>query len=188
MSKIFVLLISLSFAGLGLAACGIGSSSQSVRPQGIDGNRSAANNPSLSALGVPVSKQSTFELVSIEDQAKDAVKSADTEFRVSIAEQEAAWDRAMLFFNQYVIQFKPGAESLPGSGNKLSNVSSKTDQYHYSVERYVNNFGSVFLVSCRPNRSLVGLDRSSRQLAQRNAQNLARFIKEGQLELSLLAR
>lgn len=128
--------------------------------------------------------QAQYELVTIEQQAKEAIINTPTEFRLPLREDSAAWARVELFFRQYTKSGYPGVRSLPGGGLLVSNISVADDRYAYSVEKYMAGGEMTYLIECRANQALGGVTR----YCQPNAQNLARFIKEGQLELSYLAR
>jgi len=123
-----------------------------------------------------------IEVESVEQQALGAVASTPLEFLVPLQEADEAWSRALLFFSQYT-----SAEGRPREvGPRLVEVSTEgesSDPYRYTVRRLVTPQGYSFAVKCEAN----GAERIA-GLAEQNGRNLARFIRDGTLEVSLLAR
>jgi len=132
----------------------------------------------------PIPERPPFEIEieSVEQQAFIAVTSTPLEFLVPLKDADEAWGRAKLFFSQYT-----SAEGLTRElGPRTSEVVTETettDPYRYSVLRLITPTGYRFSVKCAPNGG-----KSTTALAERNGKNLARFIREGTLEVSLLAR
>lgn len=130
----------------------------------------------------PEQPQFEVEIESVEQQAFGAVSSTPLEFLVPLKDADEAWGRAKLFFSQYT-----SAEGLTRElGPRTSEVSTEnetTDPYRYTVLRLITPNGYRFSVKCAPNGG-----KSTTELAEQNGRNLARFIREGTLEVSLLAR
>lgn len=118
------------------------------------------------------------------DQARDEILSTPTVFDVTLDDDLYSWDRARFFLENYT-----GASSGHSSavmkvvGSRLSlqsNPGLEGYQYEVSKDRGDNSF--TYHVSCL---SSPGGDVGQAAL---NAANLARFIRDGKLEVSLLQR
>lgn len=118
------------------------------------------------------------EVETVEEQANAAVDAAPTTFSVtSEAQNTLYWARASLFFKQYTDAFKVQKDFVRSSpGDKSS--------YVYEVSRVNTPEATKYTVKCAPG----GGGNTSTDVLARNAKNLARFILEGNLELSLMAR
>ncbi|MEY4667687.1 MAG: hypothetical protein RL518_386 [Pseudomonadota bacterium] len=118
-----------------------------------------------------------------EDQARDEVLAAPTEFVVPIEQDRFAWERARFFLENYgaggttpsnavvkVVGSRRGLSSAPGPSPYTYEVFKDfaTDGYRYSVR-------------------CVATDGHAGDAAL-NAGNFARFIRDGKLEVSLLVR
>lgn len=122
------------------------------------------------------------ERISPEEQLVSAVASSPTSFVLDAQDANQAWKRAQLFFRQYTSRFvfrKMGA----GEGAMLVSRDDTPDKYLYRVEKRPRERGFEFIVVCAPN-----LPSASREVASQNSKNLARFLREGTLEMSLLDR
>lgn len=135
-----------------------------------------------SALNAPESPRYTLEVETVEDQALSAVMSSSLEFTVELAAADDAWARARLFLSQYAASSAVPRAIAPRV-SVLSSADSKAEPYLYKVTRAASPNGYHFRVGCEP-RAADG----SAAKAEQNARNLARFIREGTLELSLLNR
>ncbi|WKZ56763.1 MAG: hypothetical protein QY326_08515 [Bdellovibrionota bacterium] len=136
-----------------------------------------------------------FEVVTVEEQAKAAVAEMPTEFGVPIENDTAAWSRARYFLNSYTESGVRLDEPLPGGGWRLSNYqridgSSKqpaakknSDRFEYLILKKPQGDMLLYRVLCRPGTAARTISN-----CQENARNVARFISEGNLELSLLKR
>lgn len=121
-----------------------------------------------------------IEIETVEQQARQAVAAAPLEFTVPLRESDEAWARAVIFFSQYT----SAAGRVREAGSRvlvISTESDSADPYRYSVRREITPNGYLFSVICVPNG-----DSATPELAERNGRNLARFIGEGTLEVSLL--
>jgi hypothetical protein len=118
-----------------------------------------------------------------EEQARQEVLITPTVFSVPFADDPYSWERARFFLENYV-----GGESRHASavtkvvGDRWSLASNPAvQQYSYEVSKDAGEGGFTYQVSCVAG---VGGDVGQAGL---NAGNLARFIREGKLEVSLLA-
>lgn len=117
-----------------------------------------------------------------EDLARSEVLQSPTDFDVTIEQDRYAWERTHLFLESYVeparapvrpitkvVGSRWGLASPPVQGGFVYEVWRETipDGFHYSV------------------RCLAAPEASKEQAAL-NAANLARFIRDGKLEVSLL--
>jgi len=118
-----------------------------------------------------------------EDQARDEILAAPTEFVVPIEQDRFAWERARFFLENY-----GGGAGTPsnavvkvvGSRRGLSSAPGPSP-YTYEVFKDFSGEGYRYSVRC-VTTSGDGSD------ATLNAGNFARFIREGRLEVSLLVR
>jgi len=108
---------------------------------------------------------------------------SDVDFTVELANGDDAWARALLFISQYTGEKVPNPRALGERRVIITSEGASADPFIYRVVRFISPRGYRFHVSCEPR--LPGGDR---EVAERNARNVARFIKEGTLELSLLVR
>lgn len=134
-----------------------------------------------------------FEVVGVEEQAKSAVAQSPTEFGVRIEDDAAAWSRARYFLSHYTDSGVRIDEAIPGGGRRLSNYqrpatapsreqpTKNSDRYEYLVLKRPQGDMYVYRVVCRPRAAIP-----AKAHCQDNARNVARFISEGNLELSLL--
>lgn len=109
-------------------------------------------------------------------------------FKVIYPEANYSWERAKLFFERYTSKYGEtlGTSQQPNTAGGeiiLSNGGAEGDPYFYQVRRLPLPGGFSYLVACRPR-----LKSATQGYADRNARNLARFILEGKLEVSLLKR
>jgi len=129
------------------------------------------------------------EIETAQEQALKEVMSSPTSFVVSYPEAPYSWERAKLFFELYTTRYDESYSLRPqdGAGLReevlLSNSLAREDNYYYQVKKTSERSGLAYVVSCRPRREPGDL-----LYAERNARNLARFIRQGQLEVSLLKR
>jgi|LauGreDrversion4_2_1035121.scaffolds.fasta_scaffold337681_2 hypothetical protein len=118
-----------------------------------------------------------------EDQARDEILAAPTEFLVAIEQDRFAWERARFFLENY-----GGGSGTPsnavvkfvGSRRGLSSAPGPSP-YTYEVFKDFTPEGYRYSVRC-VTTSGDGSD------AALNAGNFARFIREGKLERSLIVR
>ncbi|RIL02582.1 MAG: hypothetical protein DCC75_13215 [Proteobacteria bacterium] len=106
---------------------------------------------------------------------------AQTEFVVPYPDAVYSWQRAQHFFKIHISdKFKPSSQPSP---DILEGYSSDRGVYFYRVKKDQGHGGFRYNVECIPVSTQI-----SSTLAKQNAKNLARFIAQGQLELSLLAK
>lgn len=129
--------------------------------------------------------QVQFEVVTVEEQALEAIAQTPTEFTVSQQQDEEIWERSHLFFKTYTSGATASEFDYPSPGVMLHTRSSSKDRYLYEIERRAAPGGYRYAVSCSRNPSM---GRAAYDLSARNGKNVARFLREGHLELSLLDR
>ena len=150
-----------------------------------------------SALKPPsgaVASSSTVVVETPQDQALHAIAAAPREFQLNFGEAQYAWERTQIFFSSHTdgAFLKMASEGgTSGSENyaSITNApggrvrSGAKDNFIYDVRKIPVRGGFRFQVNCVP-ASATG----DKNAAKRNALNLARFIKNGELEASLLVR
>jgi hypothetical protein len=134
-----------------------------------------------------LSHASAFEKLEVaatpEDQAREEILAAPTQFIVPIEQDRFAWERARFFLENYgsggaspsnavvkVVGDHRGLSSAPGPS-----------PYTYEVFKDFSAEGYRYSVRCVTTQGNVSD-------AALNAGNFARFIRDGKLEVSLLAR
>jgi hypothetical protein len=122
-----------------------------------------------------------LEVVSPREQALADILAAPTQFVIRPEDNNAAWERAASFFRLYLKE--GGAPPFSLGEDSITNAVGPGVKYVYEVERAPMALGFEYSVTCRPSGPV-----SRPELARRNAQNLARFIKDGTLELLFLER
>jgi hypothetical protein len=117
-----------------------------------------------------------------EQQARQDVLNTPTVFNVSFADDPYSWERARFFLENYLGGDAGHASAVTRIvGERWSLASNPAiQQYSYEVSKDAGDSGFTYQVSCMP-----GV-RGDPEQAALNAGNLARFIREGKLELSLL--
>jgi len=129
--------------------------------------------------------QVEYELITIEQQIVEAVMASPKEFIVPFSNEQAAWERVLYFFREYADLQTPFITSLASNTIQITNQhdAAKTGKpYIYMVEKFPVSGGMKFRIHCIPNGN-----RGTRDLADTNARNVARFIRDGTLERSILA-
>lgn len=164
--KLSISLIAVS--ALAVAGC---ASPASVRPGSIANLSHADAYEKLEVEATP------------EDQARAAVLDTPTDFLVPIEDDRFAWERARFFLENY--GSGTGAPSnavvkVVGSRRGLSSAPGPS-QYTYEVFKDFSAAGYQYSVRCSSTEG-------DAEKAALNAGNFARFIKDGKLEVSLLAR
>lgn len=119
-----------------------------------------------------------------EQQARQEVVDTPTVFNIPFADDPYSWERARFFLENYVSGDSGHASAVTRVvGDRWSLASNPgVQQYSYEVAKDAGESGFTYQVLCVPG---VGGDPAQAAL---NAGNLARFIREGKLEVSLLAR
>lgn len=136
---------------------------------------------SISPQAVP-----QIDIVSSNDEELAEIKSTPLSFEVLFPEATYAWERAQLFFSSYLgggehqrIQSAPGV-----TGFSLSNAKITHHQFVYEVIKSRGSTGEHFLVRCNPRTQQQS---PSARASRLRAQNLARFIRSGKLDLGLVS-
>lgn len=158
----------LALMALVSSAC---SSTSSIKPGSI-ANLSHASMHNLEVEATP------------QEQARDEVLATPTEFVVPLEQDRYAWERARFFLENYgsgggapsnavvkVIGSRRGLASAPGESH-----------YAYEVFKDFISTGYRYSVKCLP------MSNGEVDSASLNAGNFARFIRDGKLEVSLLAQ
>lgn len=117
-----------------------------------------------------------------DDLARDEVLKSPTDFEVSIEQDRYAWERTHLFLESYVDPKRAPLRPITkvvGARWGLANPPVQSG-YLYEVWREAIPDGFHYSVRC------VASAQGSQQQATLNAANLARFIRDGKLEVSLL--
>lgn len=131
-------------------------------------------------LGQP---QVEYELITSEEQSLSDIAAVPLSFTLASEHQKHAWVRALLFFKKYTDRMDLKSQGGTHPREHVTNSGSAKATYVYKVEKTPGRKGSAnFVVSCTPSQrtaaSLAG--------AERNARNLARFIRDGILEEDLV--
>jgi len=164
------LLQPLSLVSLFAALCTSGCAPERAQPGSI------ADIVQASAHGLEVE-------ATPQDQAREEVLSMPTEFDVSIEQDRFAWERARFFLENYsgpTGQPHNAVVKVVGSRRGLGSARSEATQYEYEVFKDFHSGGYRYSVNC------VARPGGETQQAVLNAGNLARFIRDGKLEVSLL--
>ena len=133
----------------------------------------------LSSCSANSNSDLQMEVISQKEQTLAEIDQTPTTFQLSLEKDFAAWQRAGLFFRQYI----PDAQLSINTAKLISNRGSNS-KYIYEVRRRISpNGDSTYSVDCYRNHPSATLE-----AAERNAKNLARFISSGVLELTLLER
>ena len=120
----------------------------------------------------------SVEVITVADQARAAIAATPTEFVLSVPEDRLAWSRARDFFALYA-----GSPVGVDSEQLLSNRGVTTSGYFFEIERVAVDRGARFSVRCFPAHGAAIVESSIQ-----NARNVARFLRDGVLEVSLLAK
>ena len=129
----------------------------------------------------PIPKWEVVELVTVEDQALELVQGAKTEFQATPDEEVYASQRLKVFWELYLSEVK-GAEKDIFVLGEQELVFYRTPQFLFKIRHNPEQGGVRYKVECLPHRTTP----ESLEAAKLNSQNLARFLKEGALEVSLL--
>ena len=164
MPKTLSIVLSITIV---LAGCG--SSSQQ--------RGSIADVVGATALGLEVAETT-------QDQARNEVLSTPTEFDLTIEQDTYSWERARFFLENYVQAAQAPAipvTKVVGSRWALSSPPTSSGHYVYEVWREAIPDGFHYSVKC-----LASSDTADQSQALLNSANLARFVRDGKLEVSLL--
>lgn len=120
---------------------------------------------------------------SVEDLAKSNIDSSGTAFLIPFKDDHYAWERAQYFLQKYVGDGKPPVIKLVGDRFILTNRENPTGNFNYEIIKDNTKSGFRYAVICEVRNPII-----DRQSAEANARNLSRFIREGNLEASLLVK
>ncbi len=119
----------------------------------------------------------------MDDQARAAVLASPRTFVISFDDDRMAWERARFFFEKYVVREESSAPVVSKViGTRWALTNGKKGPYVYEVWKDSVSQGFKYTVRC------IAQNGGQVQEAQMNAGNLARFIREGKLEVSLLPK
>lgn len=129
-----------------------------------------------------------FEHIGPKQQAIEAVNATPTQFVVEFPNDPTSWERAFIFFNKYTERQSIYESDKPVWNSKISNDNAPADSFYYEVTRRLESNGFRYNISCTTNPKHMNSGINSQDQAQLNARNLARFIRDGTLEVSLLVK
>lgn len=117
-----------------------------------------------------------------EDVARSEVLQSPTDFEVSIEQDRYAWERTQLFLESYIDPQRAPIRPITKIVGSRWGLASPPVQggYVYEVWREAIPDGFHYSVRC------LAAPELSKDQAVLNAANLARFIRDGKLEVSLL--
>jgi hypothetical protein len=119
-----------------------------------------------------------FETISSAEEARLEIQSAPTAFSLDPEQNESAWERAYFYLNQYAGEGKVVHES---ASDRDILTKSTAHGFRYQISRQYQGGGVNFQVLCTPIQG-----RGNPTDALLNAKNLARFIRTGELEMSIV--
>ena len=124
-----------------------------------------------------------LERTSSEEQELVVIRQEETSFLLRSDELLLPWQRANLFATQYLGVTPRLAFSSRKNAPDREGLEFASENYAWMVSK--QRRGKAILVSIECTPSTKDADAKKAQL---NAQNLARFMREGRLQLALLAR
>lgn len=124
----------------------------------------------------------SVQVVTSEEMAKEAIYASPLKFVVPPEEVRTSWERAT-FFSRHFLNSEPKIELRGGSEGGSIVLNTNSQNFGYTVVRQESVNGGVYEVACLPTTPQVDAT-----AAEQNARNLARFLKEGKLEVTLLQR
>lgn len=113
---------------------------------------------------------------------KREIMDAPLSFEVSLVDDAYSWDRARFFIENYAhttVRGRSAVIKINGSQWALASHPA-SEEYRYEVIKELAAGKYVYSISC-----IAGASGNQRQ-ARLNEGNLARFVRDGQLEVSLL--
>lgn len=125
-----------------------------------------------------------FEPVDPGEELKESLAAVLTDFEVSAGRDSHSWERTVFFFKNHTAGYRLEQDRDDPLSFKIWN-SAATDSLHFTVRKRFYRGSYLYKVSCLP--APAAPRRMSLEMAVLNARNLARFIREGQLEVSLLS-
>jgi hypothetical protein len=119
----------------------------------------------------------SYDVLSISEQLTRELENYPTKFILPVDEGKPSLERTFFFFKNYTSSFSPHNPSTTSRMINFSNDNSR-DKILYRVSRVLTKQGFRYTVSAS--------DLGNPQKSAICAANLARFIKEGKVELSLV--
>jgi len=142
---------------------------------------SSGGGTGISAKNISSSVE-VMDVVTVEDQAKHEILATPTTFLLQGEESEGAWTRSRFFFETYT------SGTFKISALAMTSDESAGTPFRYTVRRTPQGVrGETYQVACIP-ATPQGITAEQRTKADLNAKNLARFLKSGYLEVSLLEK
>jgi hypothetical protein len=123
---------------------------------------------------------------SVDQQAAQEIAAFSPKFTVPIDEESVVWSRAKLFLEKFLPTTgvnTPVIMKIVGKRWVLASNPKIPGGYNYEISRDELPGSYRLHVRCTPKSNAF-----STQAAEMNARNVARFLKEGKLEVSLLAK
>ena len=127
----------------------------------------------------------SVEVITVEQQAREEVAGTTTKFEIPWSEDDAAWERARLFLTNYGGGI---VEASVGQRNIIGSLGDEASVFDYQIVRTRGKNGSNYEVTCESRGNVAATGPGDLSAAELNARNVARFIRTGTLELSMLAR
>jgi hypothetical protein len=122
------------------------------------------------------------------DEAQAEVVAAPTEFFMSNQDDRFAWERARYFLEHYSGSAATGSSAGSSVVSKVVGsrwgLQRQGQEFSYEVWKQPAAGGYRYVVTC----AALADDSAVQQQARLNAGNLARFVTQGKLELSILRR
>lgn len=149
----------------------------------MQGYQTKPDTPSASISKIVRAQSDTLEVSATpEELARQEVLDTPTEFLVGFDDDAYAWDRARFFLENYTGAVVGHASAVTRVvGDRWSLVSNPmTPEFLYEVSKDPSDTGYLYRVTC------LSVHGGSTSDAVLNAGNLARFIRDGKLEVSLL--
>jgi hypothetical protein len=115
-----------------------------------------------------------YEIESIAEQGLSKLHDYPTLFEISISEGKASYDRLIFFFESYTSGFKPQNAHSEMKTLRIESSNSK-DSVLFRVDRKLKGLNVEYAIAVADKKN----PKNSKLLAA----NLARFIREGQLDL-----
>lgn len=130
-----------------------------------------------SSKSVYVEQSDNLVVETLDEQLDEKLLKYPTRFVVPVADGKTTLERAIFFFKNHTSTFTPQNPSVTAKNLNLTNEKSG-DRNLYRVARVLTGEGFRYSVQAAAGRG----NRQSALLAA----NLARFIREGQIEMGLL--
>lgn len=121
----------------------------------------------------------SYEVVDPVEELRLSIREFPNVVEVSLDESRASWERMTMFFKE-VLNAKFTTGENTANGQKV--VDGSSSHYRYRILRRVNGEQMQYTVQC------VALAGGNAGQADLNAKNLARFIRDGQLERLVLVK